>query len=352
MEKIKYLWLLLSILLLLNSCSGLRSVRHSRIISPKQNNISKKIDNDNISSNKNNQIEEVKNEQNSNNIDTDDYTKLANIVGSRIPTLREQMQFLSKTQDSIKYDISEVKNEIQQIKNLITDLRAEIDDYFPAGEKLPMTGYNKDKNFYSNNNSNNSQSTKLLSDEKINSVPKQQTNIAKTQNIKNKAINETYLVSDEKAKQTKVTTKTVKNKPSTIPNNTHNNNTNNNNNLSDNSQLLEGKSLYSKKDYSNAIEVLNNALKSETSKTQEAEINFLIGESYYFLTNYDKAIEFMNKVISTPGNQYIDGARIRKAEANLKSGKVSEAKEDYQALIRNHPTSNFVPQARKMLQQL
>jgi len=70
------------------------------------------------------------------------------------------------------------------------------------------------------------------------------------------------------------------------------------------------------------------------------------------MSDYDKSIEFMNKVLNSQDSQYLDGARIRKAEANLKSGKIIEAKADYQALIRNHPSSNYVPKARKMLQQL
>src|SRR5690606_27926529 len=119
-----------------------------------------------------------------------------------------------------------------------------------------------------------------------------------------------------------------------------------------NKEFNIGKDYLAKQDYKNAIASFKSALSTVTSKMKEAEIEYLIGESYYFLGDYDRTIEFMNKVLSAKESSLQDGARLRKAEANLKSGKVSDAKAEYQTLIRDHPSSNYVPQARKMLQQL
>jgi tetratricopeptide (TPR) repeat protein len=344
MVKIKYLWLIITITILLSSCSGLRSVRNSRIISPKQ--VNQKIETPIAEK----EIESIPVVAEQRQIDTADYSKFAGIVGSRIPSLREQMQNLAKTQDTMKDDLSRVKSDIQEIKNLISDLRGTVDDYIPAGTKLPFTGSVKEKQNIENETPKQSYSSKLLADEKSNDVrPVKKPSYNERQNITKKAISETFLASDEKAskKETPPKPKIVEKdkqiakpvKPEIIA-------------VNDNSRLNEGKEQFANRRYSEAIETLKNALLAETSKKQESEINFLIGESYYFMGDYVQSIDFMNKVLSSQESQYLDGARIRKAEANLKSGKIIEAKADYQALIRNHPSSNYVPKARKMLQQL
>jgi len=179
---------------MLSSCSGLRSVRNSRIISHKQ--VNQKIETPIAEK----EIESLPIVAEQRAMDTTDYSKFAGIVGSRIPSLREQMQNLAKTQDTMKDDLSRVKSDIQEIKNLISDLRGTVDDYIPAGTKLPFTGSVKEKQNIVDETPKQTYSTKLLADEKSNDIkPIKKVSNYEKKNITKKAISETFLASDEKA---------------------------------------------------------------------------------------------------------------------------------------------------------
>ncbi|GAB1370753.1 hypothetical protein MASR1M45_08150 [Candidatus Kapaibacterium sp.] len=50
------------------------------------------------------------------------------------------------------------------------------------------------------------------------------------------------------------------------------------------------------KKYLEAINLFGESLGNTTSKKQEAEAQYLIGEAYYFLNDYGKSLEYLNKV--------------------------------------------------------
>lgn len=334
--NVKIIWLILFTLTIsINfSCSGVRSIRGGYV--------DMKIES------QTNQVEEDAVElpeeltkvlkQEPVQTKTQDYSKLVEVVGDRLPTIREQMQVLAGSQDSIKNEITIIKNDIEQIKHLLSDLKGTVDDFIPAGTRMPITGKPATDLPKAKSLSNNDNGYELLSDEKSKpSVPQNN-----RQTIAKKAMKETFLQSDEKVQKVKQRPiKEVKTTSEPIPIVEV-----------DNDALILGKELYKKQNYKAAIDKLTQALQSETSKKIESEINYLIGESYYFSSNYEQAIDYFNKVLNVNDSPFMDAARIRKAEANLKSGKISEAKADYQALIKNHPGSSHIPKARKMLQQL
>ncbi|MBX3043449.1 MAG: tetratricopeptide repeat protein [Candidatus Kapabacteria bacterium] len=339
------LWLILFIvsILIISSCSGVRSIRSgNNLYHPKQditkdNNESGSIESpepkEMISNEKIDDSEFIEPQAIQN--EAKDYSKLAGIVGDRLPTIREQMQDLGKSQELIKNDIAQMQDDIREIRNLIYDLKGTVDDYIPAGTRLPVTGnikVNEDKK---------QSSFELLPDEKV--ADKKIETKPKNTMITKKAISETFLKSDESSVKKSSPKAQIKNEVATKTDDV---------NIGINPLFNEGKELYSTKKYSEAIESLKKALSQETSKKQESEINFYLGESYYFINKYDLSIDYLNKVLSFNDSPFLDAARIRKAEANLKSGNISEAKADYQALIKNHPGSNHIPKARKMLQQL
>lgn len=162
--------------------------------------------------------------------------------------------------------------------------------------------------------------------------------------FKKKAISETFMLSDEKVKESPKAGKMSAIEPNVSSSNT------------DVKFEIEsyrtGLEHFKNRNYSAAAEHFIRSLREVSSKKQEAEINYYIGESYYFLNNYTASSDYFNKVLSYGEGDKLDAARIRKAEANLKAGNINEAKSDYQALIRNHPGSSHIPKARKMLQQL
>lgn len=352
MVNIKYIWFLVAMSMFFYSCSGMRSVRNMKYLqteSQKNHNEPEVISDFEklISNKKNTEIKSSNNDEIINpptqNKSSENYEKLANIVGSRLPTLREQMDLLQNVQDSMKDDISNIKKEINDIKHLLGDIKGTVEDYFPENQKLPLTGKTKEQAEL--------KTKKLESDQNVSKSS------ADLQSVQNRAISETFLKSDESIGSKKISTKKniskLSNK-SVNPKSEPGVEAPKNEDLIVNDKFIEGKNLYTQKKYLEAINSLSESLGNTTSKKQEAEAQYLIGEAYYFLNDYGKSLEYLNKVLnlSVNSSSFQDAARIRKAELNLKTGKLNEAKNDYQLLIRNHPTSSYVPQARKMLQQL
>lgn len=106
------------------------------------------------------------------------------------------------------------------------------------------------------------------------------------------------------------------------------------------------------KNYQDAIRKLNKLVATEKDPEQINNYNFLLGESYYGLKQYEQAIGYYRKVIASRIPVKKDNAQIMLAEAQVKSGRLDEARRAYQVFVEKYPTSEFLPKARKMLQQL
>ncbi|GAB1370754.1 hypothetical protein MASR1M45_08160 [Candidatus Kapaibacterium sp.] len=184
------------------SCSGMRSVRNMKYLqteSQKNHNEPEEISDFEklISNKKNTEIKSSNNDEIINpptqNKSSENYEKLANIVGSRLPTLREQMDLLQNVQDSMKDDISNIKKEINDIKHLLGDIKGTVEDYFPENQKLPLTGKTKEQAEL--------KTKKLESDQNVSKSS------ADLQSVQNRAISETFLKSDESIGSKKISTK-------------------------------------------------------------------------------------------------------------------------------------------------
>ncbi len=106
------------------------------------------------------------------------------------------------------------------------------------------------------------------------------------------------------------------------------------------------------KDYSNALNSLNKLLKESENPTIIVNCHYWIGESYFGLEQFEDAIEHFKMVVDSKIPDNKPKARIMIAESLIRTGKVKEAKKEYSTLIANHPSSEYVPDARKMLQKL
>jgi len=83
-----------------------------------------------------------------------------------------------------------------------------------------------------------------------------------------------------------------------------------------------------------------------------SKCNYWLGESHFGLGQYDDAIAYFQKVISSKNADKKADAFIMIAESNIRSGKVNEAKKVFTTFINNYPNSQYIPRAKKMLQQL
>ncbi len=122
---------------------------------------------------------------------------------------------------------------------------------------------------------------------------------------------------------------------------------------SENMQKLElAEQFYNKGNYNDAIEAYTEAIKEISKNNIKSEANYKIAMSYYHLKKYEKSIEYFDTVCSLSENMYKDDAQIQIAEANMKLGKIDEAKKAYKNVLAVYPKSRHIPKARKMLQQL
>ncbi len=357
-SRILVLWLIFAIfVLLLSSCANTRSVRNSVFSSQKK----VKLENNPKIIKEDNKVDSVENivmpelEEfadkaiKNNNLPVDNNQLLAeyNKNHARIPTLREQMKALADEQQSMSNNITNLKSDIVEIKQTLTQIKDVIDDL-----EIPNKAV-----YRGPNNANNNIKTD-------------------NQNLTNDTYNETYIVSSDedyenedetnmdepiidkpKAKKEikkpvvkKVISPKVEKVQAPVQIKAPEIKVEKSTNINEDYELAL--KLYADKNYSQAIDKFKNTL----TKTKEANVvsdcNYFTGECYFALKDYDNALLHFNKTISAGNGNKKDNAQLMIAEANVRTGKVTEAKSAYQNLIKFYPESELIAKAKKMLQQL
>jgi TolA-binding protein len=117
-------------------------------------------------------------------------------------------------------------------------------------------------------------------------------------------------------------------------------------------KMILAEQFYDKGKYRDAIGEYSNLLKTAKDVKSKSEANYKIAMCHYHLKEYEKSIQYYNAVCAISGDLYKDDAKIHIAEANMKLGKIDEAKKAYQNVLAEYPRSKHIPKARKMLQQL
>jgi TolA-binding protein len=107
-----------------------------------------------------------------------------------------------------------------------------------------------------------------------------------------------------------------------------------------------------KRMYSEAAAQLNEALLSERNPQIISNSNYWLGESYFGMGKFTEAADAFRKVLSSKTSTKLDDAQIMLAETYLKMGNQPEARKQFQRVLDAYPSSEFVPRARRMLQQL
>ncbi|MBI3259773.1 MAG: tetratricopeptide repeat protein [Ignavibacteriae bacterium] len=255
----------------------------------------------------------------------------------RIPTLREQMQIFENKQastdkkiDSVAQELSAVKNEVEVLKNSFSGT------FQPKATAKPgISSKSRDED------------AEILSDE---DTPKSNTKpVIKPKSVKPKAVlpkktiarkeevnNEDEIKPDEKPKKTSELPKTDTAKNPAKPG----------------ALYHSAMSLISKKQYEEAINLLNETLKTEKNSETLSNTYYWLGESYFGTSKFDQAISNFQKVLTYKNSTKLDDSQLMIAEAYQRLGRNDEAKKAFQKLVDYYPTSEFVPRAKKMLQKL
>jgi TolA-binding protein len=372
-------WLiLLSFLFIVGivNCSGTRSVRSGGIYthSTPEKHIEEKnpnIKNDNFSK----AIEEYENRIKSkkltetklvSSVDTK-ITPVDNDVNitnqSRIPTLREQMQTLAEDQKMINKRIDTVKNDIYEIKSILKNIQGSVDLMYDSQKITPETGVlkldmKKDESINPKQKQNDyiilpdsKESNPNVAPKKLNKEELKKRAIAETfSDISQKTVKKTQKLESAGKQLKKSNAATVKNKKTEDIKSKESKNQELVFKLSD--SVKTGINEYKSANYSKAIKILTSSINEETSLKNLSEIHYFIAESYFAIRDYKNSINYFTKVLEYRDSPYKPKAQLKIAESNMRSGRIPEAKIAYEKLIENYPESEFVPQARKMLQQL
>lgn len=367
--KSKFILLVLFLLILsLLSCSNPSSIRslanNKKIIS--------KTDNTQTE----NQAENQEGEQTLNNSKSEEFAELKEQIKSnsksennsdkemKIPTLREQLKRMGEEQNIINGKIQNMEVDVKSIKNDVIEIKGTLEDIKSAmkilagqkqafvGEPIPenlskvektpenlpksdlkkeikkeiLDELKKEKNLVVENPPKITKvKKKILSDENISSKPIKETKSSKNEEIAQK--------SNPKQEQLKSKVEEIAQKPETV-------------------EYKTALNYISKKDYSNAIPQLQQAIKVEKDEAKKSDCRYWLGESHFVLKQYDKAIDFFTQVLKGVKSPKQDDAQVMLAESHIKAGQVNQAKNAFGSLITKFPDSEFVPRARKMLQQL
>jgi len=109
---------------------------------------------------------------------------------------------------------------------------------------------------------------------------------------------------------------------------------------------------YRARDYREAIQKFEMLLSMNSKHTLSDNCQYWIGESYYGLGNYQEAIIAFEKVFTFSESNKEDAAQLKLGICYIRLKDTVRAKEEFQKLIDNYPTSEYVSTAKRFIAQI
>jgi TolA-binding protein len=273
----------------------------------------------------------------------------AKAKAKRLPTLREQMVSMNQKQDAIDNRVGDIQSDVDEMKVILQELKTTVEYIDSKLANQPIAGpAQKSATLTKASSRQQNHSDDIIMPEKK-KIPKKKASPAKVANTKTTKSEPDYVI------------KNVSNRIASSGNSEQINEniamldphpaTTKINDILDTFIKIINEDIDSRR-YHQAISKLESKIASEKEKVIVIHYTFLLGESYYGMKDYNKAINSYTKVVKSGANEQQDNAQVRIAECYLRVGKSEDAKDAYKILIVKHPRSEYVPQARKMLQQL
>lgn len=311
-------------------------------------------------SNKNNTNAQVENQSVNNLADNASQVNDESILNMKHLPLNEQVRRYQVEHEKIKNDIKNIETEIGELSASIEEIKNAIKVLKGDKVKNAVAGPEQDDIENTDNNTKNDdnlilpddedaieplkvtkgkqaiQSQKVLKDKSL--TPSKSKKIVKKP-VKSKKVQQEVPKSEVTPKNSSKTSQKVENDNSETSQNMH-------------KELNSAIDFVSKQEFNKAIDELNKLASQEKEPVALSNCNYWLGESYFGLREYNKAIQHYQKVLKVSNSPKNDNAQIMIAEAHVRSGQVAEAKRAFESLIEKYPQSNFVPRAKKMLQQL
>lgn len=240
----------------------------------------------------------------------------------RLPTLREQMNTISEEQIRLNSEVEKINNDLNEIKKVLQLMSEDLSHLKNGNQPFAAKGPQV----------NNSQELVILSDED-DAKNNTKNNYSKVPIKRSESKQAPRIVKKPEPKQQQKFD-IVQNQPNS-------------------NELIETAiNDLNNKDYNSSIQKLKSILEKERNQQIISEANYYLGENYFRLQNYQLALNYYRKVSESNNSTRRDIAQAMVAESLIRLGEVNEAKIAYQELINKYPQSEFIPKARKMLQQL
>ncbi|MCX6639444.1 MAG: tetratricopeptide repeat protein [bacterium] len=124
--------------------------------------------------------------------------------------------------------------------------------------------------------------------------------------------------------------------------------------LSDNYQADYDKArgLFEKKSFKQAEAIYTALLQSEPDHKLASNCQYWLGECYYGQKQYETALAEFQRVFTYAKAPKADAAQLKIAVCYMQLKKYEEAREELNRLLSAYPSSEYVPRARALLDQL
>ncbi len=109
---------------------------------------------------------------------------------------------------------------------------------------------------------------------------------------------------------------------------------------------------YNNRHYKLAIQLFEELLAINATSSLSDNCRYWIGESYYGLGNYNQAIIEFTKVFSFNNSNKMDDAQLKLGLCYWKLGDSERARQEFERLISDYPTSEYVEKAKQFLSRL
>ena len=292
---------------------------------------------------------EIDKDNNKDNIAIPKFDDLLNSLNKEVENIRTDVTTLKNDNVEIKYSLEEIKEALRVInkndsrKSVVGDMNMETNlnqnpNTIPNDKKVK-----EERPIYTEQDKLSANKSKpkmsILSNEAVKESKNESNNGKK---VKEKTITSDQNNSNKKNKE--ISNKDINNK---IVNKNENNQ-----NLPVDSKLSLALNNIKSKNYKQAINELIDILNSTNNESLKGETQYYLAESQLGLKDYDKAITSFKNVIKSPKQDLYDDSQFKIADTYFKKGNKDVAKVEYQNLVKKYPNSQYLPIARKMLQQL
>ena len=109
---------------------------------------------------------------------------------------------------------------------------------------------------------------------------------------------------------------------------------------------------YRSKNFRDAVQKFEALIASDSKNDLADNCQYWIGESYYDLQNYQQAIVAFQKVFTYAKSNKDDSAQLKLGMCYLRLNDKEKAKEEFQKLVGNYPSSEYVGIAKRFIGQM